>query len=320
MKKSITAILLFVIIVFVLDRLLYTVLDHFYSKTFVGQDGGDINKYLQDSNPPELVIMGSSTARFQVNPDSFPVKSCNLAHSMTTDRFQLGLLLLMIKNKKIPKHILLSLWPRDYLVFGKHDQRIEDVLYLKYYYNQSDFIKKEINSLSYFEPLKFAFSSYRFNGNVTNTMKYYYLNRSQDAAKYYFKYQASNTNDSINLVNAQRIHDASYVRGKTLELSALQTGYLQQFIDTCAKYKINLMCFYMPMYDEDTLLIKNGVDYMDKVIAMKKVPLFRFTKANAGVLFTSPGFWVDGEHMNEKGGAIESKMLAAYVKEHLVKN
>lgn len=316
MKKYTQWLLAFVIIIFVLDKLIYFSINYFYSRSLVGQDGGDINKYLQDKTPPQLVIMGSSTARFQVNPDSFPVRSCNLAHAMTSDRFQLGLLLLMIKNNKAPKNILLSLWPRDYLVFGRSDQRMEDILFLKYYYNESDFIKKEVNSLSFFEPIKFAFSSYRFNGNVTNTLKYYYLTRQQSNTSYYFKYQASNANDSINIENAKKIRNNKW--GKiNLPLSGFQTNYLSGFIDTCAKYNINLMCFYMPMLNEDTILIQQGVKYMDQVIYDKKIPILRFTKDNAAVLFNNPGYWIDGEHMNEKGGKIESAMLASFVKTHL---
>ena len=315
MKKILIGLGLFIITVKVLDITGFYFLSYFYDHTFVGQDGGDINKYLQDKNPPEMIIMGSSTTRFQVNPDSFPVRSCNLSRAMTTDCYQLGLLSLMIQENKIPETILLSLWPRNYLQVGKKDNRPEDVLFLRYYYNRSDYIKKEINNISYFESYKFLLSSYRFNGMVTNTLKYYYLGRKQTDTGYYFKYQQSNANDSINITSALNMRIKN-VTTKSLPLSTFNTAYLARFIDTCKKYHINLVCYYMPMLDEDELLIKNGVDFMYGVVKEKNIPLLKFTRDNAGILFSNPGYWVDGEHMNEKGGAVQSSMLAAFVKEH----
>lgn len=316
MKKFLITLSLFIITVKLADIAGFQILNFFYKNTFVGQDGGDINKYLHDNEPPELVIMGSSTTKFQVDPDSFPIRSCNLGRAMTSDCFQLSLLSLMIQNNKIPKTILLSLWPRNYLQFGKKDVRTEDALFLRYYYNQSDYIKNEINLISYFEKYKFLFASYRFNGLVTNTLKYYYVGRNQTSSDYYFKYQQSNANDSINIVSVMKMRHMQNTE-KSLPLSVLNTAYLARFIDTCKKYKINLLCYYMPMLNEDELLIKNGVVFMDSVLAEKNIPVFKFIKKNAAALFDNPGFWVDGEHMNEKGGSRQSTILATFVKEHI---
>jgi len=218
----------------------------------------------------------------------------------------------MIQQNKIPKNILLSLWPRNYLLFNTKDKQPEDILFLRYYYNQSEYIKTEINNISDFEKYKFLLSSYRFNGNVANVIRYYYLNPG-DTSKYYFKYQASNANDSINVVHVEKMRSQK-ARKENLTLSNIQTTYLSRFIDTCAKYNINLVCYYMPMLNEDTVLIKQGVDFINKITAEKNIPLLTFTDQNAGPLFTNRSFWVDGEHMNEKGGAIQSAILSKYVK------
>ncbi len=316
MKKIVIAVVLFFAVVKVMDIIIFMTLKYFYNHTYVGQDGGDINKYLLDSNHPELVIMGSSTTKFQVNPDSFPVKSCNLARAMTTDCYQLGLLSLMIQHNRAPKNILLSLWPRNYVTANPKEKQPEDILFLRYYYNGSDYVKTEINNISYFEKYKFLLSSYRFNGTVANVLRYYVQTQRSNPSEYFFKYQAPNTNDSINVLAIKKMRKPNK-EGKSLTLSNLQPQYLSRFIDTCAKYNINLMCYYMPMLDEDTVLIKKGVDVMDKMIADKNIPLLKFTEQNAPSIFSHTGYWVDGEHMNEKGGAIQSSMLAAFVKEHI---
>ena len=315
MKKILFTLFLFIITVKLLDITGFHILRYFYEHTYVGQDGGDINKYLHDNDPPQMIIMGSSTTRFQVNPDSFPGRSCNLSRALTTDCYQLGLLSLMIQKNKTPKTILLALWPRNYLQHGKKDRHPEDALFLRNFYDESDYVRNEINAISFFEKYKFLFSSYRFNGMVTNTVKYYYLGLKQKDTGYYFKYQRSNLNDSINIIAAlkkrNRLNTAA-----SLPLSSLNTAYLARLIDTCKKHNINLLCYYMPMLDEDENLIRNGVDFMDSILAVKKIPLLKFTKDNATHLFNTPGYWIDGLHMNEKGGSIQSAMLAAFVRTH----
>jgi hypothetical protein len=222
----------------------------------------------------------------------------------------------MIQNNKTPRTILLSLWPRNYLQAGKKDQHPEDALFLRYYYDQSDHIRNEINDIAYFEKYKFLFSSYRFNGMVTNTLKYYYLGLKQKDTGYYFKYQRPNLNDSINVASVMNLRHKNN-RMAQLPLSSLNTPYLARLIDTCKKHRNNLLCYYMPMLNEDEPLISKGVEFMDSVLAEKNIPLLKFTKENAAVLFNNPGYWVDGEHMNEKGGSIQSAMLAAFVKANL---
>ena len=315
MKKTLIILAIFIITVKLIDITCFQILTYFYEHTFIGQDGGDINKYLHDNAPPDMIIMGSSTSKFQVNPDSFPGKSCNLSRAMATDCYQLGLLSLLIQNNKTPKTILLSLWPRNYLQYGKKDQHPEDALFLRYYFDQSDYIKNEISDISYFESYKFLFSSYRFNGMVTNTIKYYYLGQQHKDTGYYFKYQQPNLNDSSNSIAVMKMRKTEKA-SKSLPLSVFNTAYLDKFIDTCKKYHINLLCYYMPLLNEDESLIRNGISFMDKVLAEKNIPIFKFTKENAEILFNNPGYWTDGEHMNEKGGAFQSSLLAAFVKTH----
>lgn len=309
MKKLIIGIVLFIAIVFIIDTIIFYSLNFFYKRTYIGQEGGDINKYINDPAAPQLVIMGSSTARFQINPDSFPVKACNLAHSMTTDCYQLGLLSIMLKNHKIPKNIILSIWPRNYLLNGK-DAQPEDILYLKYYYN-TDYIKKEINNITPFERFKFWFSSYRFNGMVINTIKYYFTGLGA-GNKYFFKYQEAFANDSINVVNGLKA--VQKTESFPLPLSLIQTGYLNRFIDSCKKYNINLMCYNMPMLKEDTIQVKNSEKFLDSIFAKKGIAYFKFSETNSPDLFSNFSYWVDGEHMNYKGGAIQSRILANFVK------
>jgi len=302
----------------VIDILCSNVLNYFYQNTFVGQDGGDLNKYLQDPNPPELVVMGSSTARFQVNPDSLPVRSCNLAKSMTTEQYHLGILDLMIRNNKIPKYILLSVWPPNYLSQqGGEDKASEDIFFLKYYYPRSNYIRKEINQISRFEKVKFFFQSYRFNGDVTNILKYYVITKKRSDTSYYFYYEPVTAHDSLNTVLAVAKKKELTNTKQNLKLSRIKTEYLTRFIDTCQKYNIKLLCYYFPHYAEDYTIIQEGLDFVVDITKKKNVPFYRFTDENASELLHHPSLWTDGLHLNRNGAIIQTKKLARFVEQNI---
>lgn len=316
MKKFIIIILLFAGIVKLLDLALYHAIDFFYSRTYSGQSGGDINKYLHDTNRPELVIMGSSTTRFQVCPDSFPIKSCNLARAMTEDTYQLGLLLLMIKKGCAPKNVLLSVWPNNYIVKNGSEKQPEDILFLKYYYYDIPFIKKEIDKISYFEKFKYIFALNRFNGNVTDILKYYYITKRNGNNSYFFQYQASTPLDSVNIMSIGKIRK-NKLYTEALPLSGVHTKYLPAIIDTCKKYGINLMCYYMPMLRTDSVKIRNGLDFIRKTTNDKGIPYLEISPQTSPDLFTNISYWTDELHANEKGGKIQSAILAGFVRQHL---
>ncbi len=316
MKRFIINIILFVVLVKALDLLLYHGLDYFYSRTYAGQDGGDINKYLHDNNHPQLVIMGSSTARFQVCPDSFSIKACNMARAMTEDSYQLGLLMLMIKNGKAPKNILLSVWPDNYIQTGKEDKQPEDVLFLKYYYNDAPFIKEQIDKITPFEKYKYLFASNKFNGRVTDIFKYWYITRKQTDSNYFFQYQAATPQDSINILNIAKIK-AAPAATEPAALSRIHTQYLGAMADTCKKYGINLMCYYMPMRVTDTVKIAHAMQFIRSTMAAKQVPYLEISEKSAPEIFSHLSWWTDGLHVNEKGGAVQSALLSTFARQYI---
>jgi hypothetical protein len=316
MKKFILNIVFFIVAVKALDLVGYYTLNYFYSRTYAGQDGGDINKYLQDKHHPELVIMGSSTARFQVCPDSFPIKSCNMARAMTEDSYQLGLLMLMIKKGQAPKNILLSVWPYNYIQTGKEDKQPEDILFLKYYYNQVPFIKNEIDKITYFEKYKYLLASNKFNGRVTDIFKYWNITRRQTDSNYFFRYQASTPEDSINIRNIEKIKAAAAAT-EPATLSAIHTQYLGAIADTCKKYGINLMCYYMPMLQTDTVKIAHAMQFIRNTMAAKQIPYLEIGPQTAPEIFNRISWWTDGLHVNEKGGAVQSALLSKFAAQYL---
>jgi len=237
---------------------------------------------------------------------------------MTTDCYQLGLLSLMIKNNKVPKNILLSVWPVNYVSAKPNTKQSEDILFLKYYYTQSDFIRNQVNNISPLERYKYFFDSYRFNGMVTNTIKYYYLtSKKNEDGKYSFAYQKSFATDSLYTANSPEYRSKAFKGEPPLILDSNKTKYLLQFIDTCKKYNINLMCYYLSQYKEDLNRINKGVEFAEQTLKEKNIPFIEFTQDNAAEILNTPGYWTDGEHLNEKGGRLQSSILNTFTKQYI---
>ena len=81
-------------------------LNHVMNQTRSGESGGKINCYLNLVPTPEVLIMGSSRAAGNIDPEMFEKSTFNLAHNGMYDVFQLNLLNILIERNKKPDYIL----------------------------------------------------------------------------------------------------------------------------------------------------------------------------------------------------------------------
>ncbi|MEO7462577.1 MAG: hypothetical protein ABIT96_07600, partial [Ferruginibacter sp.] len=249
-------------------------------------------------------------------PDSFPVKACNIARAMTEDSYQLGVISVMIKNNKTPKNILLSLWPANYVLDYKKDEAPEDVLFLKYYYNQVPYVKRQVNKISRFENLKYLFASYKFNSKIFDILKYYRISHDEKNKDYYFTYEHGVAMDTTRL-NILPSSTKTSARDGQFPLSAYSTKFLPALADTCKKYGINLMCYYMPRFYTDTVRIKQGLDFIRQTMQQKNVPYFEFSPSDNPEFFEHKSWWADGLHLNEEGGKLQSSILSRFASPYI---
>ena len=319
MRKIISQLFLIIMIIFISDKLIFITLNFFYKKTIMGEDGGELNNYLLNNDKIKLVLLGSSTTKLQVDPHDFNLKAINLAHHSTTTLYQSGILDIMLTKNKIPKAILLSISPSDFTIspYGKKEEFESEILFLKYYYNESSFVKENMNKIAPTERLKYFFWSYRFNGNIIKNFRYYLISRKNtNTFEANFSYQKSYTDDSVKVVGLLK-ELAKKPETEIRRLNSSRINSLTNIIETCKKYNITLLCYYMPMLSDRSQALQAGIQTTDSIMLANNIPYFKISHINFPQLFETSSYWVDLQHLNEKGGKIETKLLSKFVQDSL---
>lgn len=319
MKKIVLPLFLIIAIIFISDKVIFITLNYFYKNTTMGEDGGELNNYLNNSKEIKMVLLGSSTTKLQVDPNDFHIKTINLGHHSTSPLYQSGILDIIIAKDKKPSIVLLSLSPTDFTIQPnvKVEQFQTEILFLKYYYPESKLIKENMDKIAVTERLKYILWSYRFNGNIIKNFRYYFLSRKKgNLPLANFSYQQSSKGDSLKVI---RLMEEDAQKGETdvRRQNAAPVQHLINIIETCKKNNIQLLCYYMPMLLDRPHTLEAGTQVIDSLMTSYSIPYFKISKQNAPLLFQTSSYWVDLQHLNEKGGKIETALLSKFVKDSL---
>jgi hypothetical protein len=313
MKKIILKILFLLFIVIGLDQLIgFAFSKYIFQNTFSGEKGGGINYLIEKAAQLDFVIMGSSRAKYQIDP--------NLITSMNGDGYNAGmngvgtilfnsvLLDLLSQDNKIPKSIILQIDVQD---FEKKNETIE-ISALYPFYSKSTLLQHFTKSLSYEEKIKTKFTSYRFNGKVLNIL-FNFLKRNKLLSNNGFGISEAKL-DSTNFVVEHKVE-------KPLVFSELKLEALNSFINNCKKHKVNLFVVLTPSYGnklyrpfENERILKTIKSTSNSVctIDLSNVDNMQEIK--------SANYWKDGTHMNKWGAELFSKKLNEYILNCLISN
>lgn len=307
MKKFFLYVALLLGVLVVADRALAFVFDRFYARTRTGQTGGKINLYLTQPRQPELLIMGNSRALYQIIPDSFPVSTFNLCHAGMSQVFQTGLLDVISHEKRLPRVILLHLDPFDYT---KPVDQVSDIQNLKYYFGRNATVTKYVGQISPFEPYKYWFDSYRYNGRVVSLLKNFVETVRTPADKLGDGYVPlpPTPRDSLKTIySVQR--DTNDVR---LIFHEDRLHYLLEFVELCRANNIRLICFTSPIYPKLPYAEAAGRK-LEAELRARSIPYVDYINEPIPALVNRPTLWLDSRHLNELGAKIESHDLARRV-------
>lgn len=294
-------------VLLVLDRGLALVMDQMFGHVRTGQHGGKINYYLSEP-VPQLVIMGSSRAIHQVDPDSFRIKAFNLGHGGMFMPFHTGLLRMMEENKKLPPVILLQIDPYEFVGVPK----IRDAQHLSYFYHRSDTLRRYIDELSVFEKYKYYFDLYRYNSKSVNVVKEYIRSGKTSERGNGYESVPVTERDSLNILSL-----ANGERPDTnLTVIPGQFRYLKSFIEICRRNNIRLICFTSPIFkSRDSFRI--GSVEVEQLLRHNGIPYLNYTESLVPELQERTSYWRDLIHLNQKGAAIFGGILARQVEEFL---
>jgi hypothetical protein len=167
MRRLALYLVLTVVATIALDRSLGLFLEHLYDNSMVGQNGGDLNRYLARSRP-DILVIGSSRAHHHVIPDSLSSSAYNLSHNGMSVAFQAGLVSVLAQHDAMPKKVLLlHVDPEEFL----SDQAGGDIRFLRRYYGSVPYVKDRINELHPLERYAFWSDVHRFNGMVPGLLR-----------------------------------------------------------------------------------------------------------------------------------------------------
>ena len=306
MKKALIKIAVIFLSILIIDRIASAKLIDGYENNFCKHSGGDLNYYLKFQKS-DTIFLGSSRVSSMIIADSIGKNVMNVASKGKHFYYNSCVIHLMEKYKKLPRKVLiLNLEAEDIYIENKSDL-IDNVFYLKYYYDKVGFIKNRIDSKSPFEKYKFLLSSYKFNGEnfllATNKIQAICDDKHENYTPLY-----PTIYDSIKVLKGKKIlQKIKYTKFNDEFLSILHATNL-----VCRENNVRLIIIYGPHYyfpqnfERASCYIKSfcenhHISYID--FNTKKFTQFR--RINS---------WIDIFHLNNRAALLYTKLLKKELK------
>lgn len=301
MKKALIIIAVIFFSILIIDRIASAKLAQMYENNFCKHSGGDLNYYLKFQNA-DTIFLGSSRVSTMINTDLIGKNVLNVASKGKYFYYNSSVIHLMEKYKKLPRKVLiLNLEAEDIYIENKSDL-IDNVFYLKYYYDKVGFIKDRIDSKSPFEKYKFLLSSYKFNGEnfllATNQLQSI----------------CDDTHDNYTPLYPTIYDSIKVLKGKKTQQKIKYTKFNDEFLKilqatnlVCRKNNLRLIIIYGPHYyypqnfERASFRVKsfcknNHIPYID-------------FNTNQFSQFRGIDSWVDIFHLNKKASLLYTKIL-----------
>jgi hypothetical protein len=308
MKKYFLNIAIFLLTVITCDYLISDYLDNVYNKNICSHSGGDLNYFLNNLNA-DTIVVGSSRVSQMINPKTIGKNIKNVTKVAKHFYYHYSVINLLNQKKRLPKKMLILNLELIDIYESLHERLIDDVFYLKYFYDKSKSVKNIIDSKSNFEKYKFFFKCYKFNGENFLVFKNKFQNIcSIDTIG--FSPLISNKNDSVRLLKS--INTVKKELNNYTKYNYDVFNKIDEISSLCKKKHIKFVLLngpniYFPKkYKQASLAMKefckkNRITYID--FSLKNLPVFK-NKKN----------WYDQLHLNKEGAEIYSKFLKKEIK------
>lgn len=308
--------LLYVFIVLViLDFSTSRILDKLFQETQTGMSGGKVNYLIKQNEGFPILAVGNSRCAHHVIPavlDSGRVY--NLSHNGMSVFFQAGLLdQLILGYKYIPDTIILHVDIKDF--FQDEGKLEKDLQHLKTYFNSSKWVKDKSLQLSWSEPVKHFFSSYKYNGkSVSITLNFLKTNISNIPTDGYVPKKPT-SRDSVNVSWHYDSHKNDTLKLSAERLNVAATESIEHIIRICKENGITLICFTSPVFKPK----KSYKKYCEKVQAYFNrinIPYFDYSfMYDQNPEMQNIWLWNDATHLNSDG----AKLFTLHLKNDLLK-
>lgn len=295
LKSFFLKLSVFIIIVFIADRLLGAVLKKFYFKQQAGYDY--LTTYAIDKTTADLLILGSSRAVNIFNTGMFETQmglSCFNAGRYGEPVFYHYAVLKSVLKRYKPKMILLSF---DAGNFSNNQESYDRMAVLLPYYNDHPEIQDIVALKGRFEKIKLLSSIYPYNSLLLPI-----ISGNTESSK--IKYSHLNGYIANKKIFTGELQTIDY--SKETGLDSIKIAAFKAFIQDCEKAKI-------PLYIICSPYLINSIGTDASIIEAKKIAAenhIKFLDYSRDTFFSNrPRLFEDYRHLNETGVEIFCNMI-----------
>ena len=305
-KYILKILMLILIISFVIDKIVFIVLNKISDNVYTGQTVGKLNHYLKLKDNLDFIVYGSSRANRNINPLELSENSFNMGLDGTRLAYATALIKLLDKHKK--QTVLLHIDPNK-AVSKTYDGDDIDALLIKY--NRIDTITLEIDALNRNNIAQEFYWSLAYNGGVFGILKNYFKPR-YDYKKYsgFDPIHVSQEQKELFKRQREKISIKSECK-KPFEINDIYNSLLNQLVIFCNDNNKKLILFSSPKL-VDTCPEDNKIfsDYLKN----KGIVFHDFTNFFQNDF--SVDYWKDNSHLSDIGAEVFTKAVKQLVEEY----
>ncbi len=306
-KHSIKTLVLFIIISFVADKVVFFTLNKISDEVYSGQSIGKLNHYLKIKDDLDFIVFGSSRANHNIDPNEVSENSFN----MGVDGSKLSFSSAMIKvlPSKREQVVLLHIEPENVFSTTYDGGDIKSLLVK---YNRNEIIASEIDKLDHNSILQRFYWSLSYNGKVLGIVKNF-LKPNYDYKKYSGYdpiYVSKSQNEIFTKILKQEKNPTCL---KDLEINKIYEDLLDELKLYCDNNNKTLILFTSPSLEDNC---KDDNVILKEILNTKGVTYHDFSDFFSDDF--SIDYWKDKTHLSNKGAEIFTKEIKKVVQSEKV--
>jgi len=301
MQLFLKKLLIFIFLVFVIDKSLGFILKELYFSV-----PRKLTYAIRDTNE-DILIYGSSRGSRHYNPKIFEDKlglSCfNNGLDGRNIYFHYALLQSAIE-RHTPKLVILDLLSADYTITNS-DWDTDRLNVLLPFYNENKYISEVVNLRSRLEKIKLFSSIYPFNSALVEIIKTSVLNKDKS-----YGYNGYLPKKEIKVLS-DRVDRIFLDKEDKPDLRKME--YLKKMIQTCRNTGIPLVVIISPWFCSNS----QETRILEEITSDNQIPLWNFSHL---VSFDKESLFFNSSHLNETGANLFSDMIAKKIKKDIITN
>jgi hypothetical protein len=298
-KQYTIKLIVFILILFCLDRFFYFIASAGFQRTTTGETGGKVNGIRRAKS--EVVILGSSRALCHYDPLVFKKELHKTVFNGGINGQDIpyirGVVDLILRDYK-PRLFIINI---DATSISVNRQDFDRVTILAPFIGESNAIRTMIYHRGIFEPVKYLSLSYRYNGKPLSILKNI------------FSHEISG--DGFEPLTGQLRSLNQPQATDTIDFDPYKLELLREAINISKKAGVRVVMANSPRWNQNYKIASNQrplFPVLDTIAAEESIPYLSITIENTPV-FHDTALFKDVAHLNKQGAEIFSSIVAAWI-------